>query len=211
MTDQFSRDHYRDSRQPGENSSRRRVNANPNLAPLGTTPGTSLRADAPLAPGSKRAPISRVPPDRGAHRRLARTRAAPRPLAESSPANAAGCGPARNHASSSAGRPAAQGNVRPASYNRSRAQANRNNPGQRRRLQRLLPLHRAPLEAPVLLPSALWRCLSSPSALRVLCFESAHFRHHRQRSEAHRFQRYDHRQAHRRRTCLPDGGQPARR
>lgn len=36
--------------------------------------------------------------------------------------------PSRNHASSSANRSAVQGNVRPASYNRSRAQANRNNP-----------------------------------------------------------------------------------
>ena len=211
MTDQFSRDHYRDSRQPGENSSRRRVNANPNHRTAGNNARHVSSSRRPAGTRQQTSAHQQGAPQTAERiAGWARTRAAPRPSQNPRQQMRQGA-PARNHASSSAGRPLPRERATRIVQSLSRA-GEPKQPGQRRRLQRLLPLHRAPLEAP---QSCCHRRYGGAyhrhRHWRILCFESAHFRHHRQRSEAHRFQRYDHRQAHRRRTCLPDGGQPARR
>ena len=128
MTDQFSRDHYRDSRQPGENSSRRRIDANPNHRTAGND---ARHASSSRRPAGTRQQTSTH--QQGAPRPRSASQAGREPAPHRTPSQnhrqqMRQGAPSRNHASSSANRPAAQGNVRPASYNRSRAQANRNNP-----------------------------------------------------------------------------------
>lgn len=190
MTDQFSRDHYRDSRQPGENSSRRRVDANPNHRTAGNN---ARHASSSRRPAGTRQQTSTH--QQGAPRPRSASQAGREPAPHRTPSQnprqqMRQGAPSRNHASSSANRPSAQGNVRPASYNRSRAQANRNNPANAAVYNDYSRYTERRSEAP---RSCCHRRYSGAHHRhrhwRVLRFKSAHFRHHRQRSEAHRFQR----------------------
>ena len=169
MTDQFSRDHYRDSRQPGENSSRRRVDANPNHRTAGDNARHASSNGRPAGTRQQTGAHQQgAPRPRASSAELGARPAAP-PLAESSPANAARCACAQSR--QLIGRIALcprDDDPRPEiALARRRTRNNRPTPPSTTTTPATPSAARS---APVLLPSALWRCSSSPSALACSSF-----------------------------------------
>lgn len=170
MTDQFSRDHYRDSRQPGENSSRRRVNANPNHRTAGNN---ARHVSSSRRPAGTRQQTSAH--QQGAPRPRSASQAGANPRRTAPPRRilASKCGRVRLRAIMPAHR-------RVAPLPRERATRIVQSLSARRRTETTRPTPpsttttpatpSAARSAPVLLPSALWRCLSSPSALACSLF-----------------------------------------